>query len=86
MPRPPEVDKKYRLNEGVGEAYYRIGVEDSGRPLGLDLNFMTESLQTLYKISQKLKADFIIIKIVQGIKGKVALVMVQKENVLGVQI
>lgn len=26
---------KFRLAEGFGEAYYRIGVEDNGRPTGL---------------------------------------------------
>lgn len=84
--RPPEVDVKYRLSEGVGEAFYRIGVEDNGRPTGLNLQFMMESLKTLYKISQKLKADMIMIKLAQGIKGRVALVMIQKANVMGVQL
>jgi len=27
---------KFRVKEGLGEAYYRIGVEDNGRPLGLN--------------------------------------------------
>jgi GTPase len=26
---------KFRVKEGSGEAYYRIGVEDNGRPTGL---------------------------------------------------
>lgn len=54
--------------------------------MGLNIDYMRESLRTLYKISQKLKADMIIIKVAQGIKGKVVLVMIQKENVMGVQL
>jgi GTPase len=27
---------KFRVGEGLGEAYYRIGVEDDGKALGLD--------------------------------------------------
>lgn len=26
---------KFRIKEGHGEAHYRIGVEDNGRPMGL---------------------------------------------------
>lgn len=26
---------KFRVREGYGEAYYRVGVEDNGRPIGL---------------------------------------------------
>jgi GTPase len=27
---------KFRVKEGSGEAYYRIGVEDNGKPTGLE--------------------------------------------------
>lgn len=27
---------KFRIKEGFGDAYYRIGVEDNGKPTGLD--------------------------------------------------
>ena len=27
---------KFRIKEGSGEALYRIGVEDNGRPIGLE--------------------------------------------------
>ena len=39
---------KFRLNEGNGKAYYQIGVEDNGNPLGLNENEMYESLATLF--------------------------------------
>jgi GTPase len=26
----------YRIKEGLGDAYYRIGVEDNGKPTGLE--------------------------------------------------
>ena len=63
---------KFRLAEGFGEAYYRIGVEDNGRPTGLSKEDMFESLRTNCKIAQRLKTDVIVLRMTQGIKGKVA--------------
>ena len=37
----------FRLSEGNGMAYYKIGVEDSGNPLGLNKSDMFGSLKTL---------------------------------------
>ena len=82
--RPHEIVGKYRLNEGTGEAFYRIGVEDDGTPTGLNFEYMLTSLKTLYRISQKLKAEMIVVAASQGLKGKACLVMVQK--VLGMQL
>jgi ribosome-binding protein aMBF1 (putative translation factor) len=31
---------KFRVREGLGEAHYRIGVEDNGRPMGLEMEEM----------------------------------------------
>jgi GTPase len=38
--RPHEIEGKYRINEGTGEAFYRIGVEDDGTPTGLNFDYM----------------------------------------------
>ncbi|GFS40342.1 GTP-binding protein 2, partial [Trichonephila inaurata madagascariensis] len=48
---------KWRLREGQGEAIYTIGVSDSGKLIGLDEDEMQESLNTLYRMANKLGAD-----------------------------
>lgn len=40
---------KWRLEEGLGEAIYEIGVEDNGFLSGLKDNDMNKSLETLRK-------------------------------------
>ena len=77
---------KFRLAEGFGEAYYRIGVEDNGRPTGLSKEDMFESLKTICKIAHRLKTDVIVLRMTQGIKGKVAELMVRKSNAQGVKL
>lgn len=44
---------KWRIEEGGGEAIYRIGVTDSGDIEGLDHEQMVKSLETMYKMAQK---------------------------------
>ncbi|GFQ91912.1 GTP-binding protein 2 [Trichonephila clavata] len=48
---------KWRLREGQGEAIYTIGVSDGGKLIGLDEDEMQESLNTLYRMANKLGAD-----------------------------
>ncbi|GBL74989.1 GTP-binding protein 2 [Araneus ventricosus] len=48
---------KWRLREGQGEAIYTIGVSDGGKLIGLDEEEMQESLNTLYRMAEKLGAD-----------------------------
>ncbi|EUB64375.1 GTP-binding protein 2 [Echinococcus granulosus] len=45
---------KWRLNEGGGQAIYRLGVDDNGAVTGLTAKEMSASLLTLYKMSQRL--------------------------------
>ena len=47
---------------------------------------MFESLKTICKIAQRLKTDVIILRMTQGIKGKVAELMVRKSNSQGVKL
>jgi elongation factor 1-alpha len=77
---------KFRLNEGLGEAYYRLGVEHNGRTTGLTKNDMFESLKTICTVAQKIKADVIILKVSQGIKGKIVELMIRKANIQGAQL
>lgn len=63
---------KFRLNEGNGQAYYQIGVEDNGNPLGLGEKEMFESLATLYYMSKNLNALLKINKVSKGFEGEIA--------------
>lgn len=47
---------------------------------------MFQSLKTICKIAQRLKTDVIILRMTQGIKGKVAELMVRKSNAQGVKL
>lgn len=54
---------KFRVNEGAGEAYYRIGVEDDGRVIGLDKYEMYESLKTICTLANKVRMDVTALRI-----------------------
>ena len=71
---------KFRLQEGHGECYYMIGVEDNGNPLGLSEEELKKSLETLKTISEKLGAKFFILNEHQGKIGKFAEIMITVEN------
>ena len=70
---------KFRLEEGKGEAYYRIGYEDNGHPLGLMKDDFLLSLSTLCYLSLQLKAEILILAIQEGKQGKVTTVMVRRK-------
>lgn len=42
---------KFRLNEGGGECFYKIGVEDNGNPLGITKDMMISSLRNFFSIA-----------------------------------
>lgn len=44
---------KWRMEEGGGEATYRLGVKDSGEILGLDSEALDKSLHTLSTMAEK---------------------------------
>ena len=58
---------KYRIDEGLGEALYFIGVEDDGTLLGLNENEYRESIYNLELIANKINCT--IIKIYETIKN-----------------
>ena len=45
---------KWRVEEGGGEAVYRLGVKDSGEILGLEPQALEKSLQTMTRMADKL--------------------------------
>jgi len=47
----------WRLEEGQGEALYRIGVEDDGTLTGVSREELQESIDTLYKMAQPIGAS-----------------------------
>lgn len=47
---------------------------------------MLESLNTICKVAQKIKADVIILRVSQGIKGKITELMIRKTNMQGAQL
>ena len=44
---------KWRMEEGGGEAMYRLGVSDNGEIQGLDKQAVEKSLHTLYEMAKK---------------------------------
>ena len=69
---------KFRLNEGFGEAYYRVGYSDRGQPLGLQYDNMLKSLKCVCYIAQSLKSDVIVQNVFQGKKGNVVFIKLIK--------
>ncbi|ELT99327.1 hypothetical protein CAPTEDRAFT_18841 [Capitella teleta] len=74
---------KWRLEEGQGEAFYEIGVEDCGLLTGLTEEDMDASLYTLHRMSQQLGASITILREKEVATGKktprqVAEVLVKK--------
>ena len=53
---------KWRLQEGLGEAIYEIGVADNGSMNGLTGEEMSKSLETLKAMAQRLGASITIIR------------------------
>ncbi|PIL27252.1 hypothetical protein GSI_10396 [Ganoderma sinense ZZ0214-1] len=53
---------KWRLLEGGGQAYYELGVADSGALIGLSRTDLEESLETLEMMAGEIGASVIIVK------------------------
>jgi len=68
----------FRLNEGKGQAIYRIGIEDNGNPIGINDDHLIGSLKMLYKMSKALNSDMLIDKLYAGIKGRIAYLLIQR--------
>jgi elongation factor 1-alpha len=71
---------KFRLEEGGGECFYEIGVEDNGNPLGLTKEELETSVCTLKKVVEKLDATATVTKLHKGKKGLIAEVMIKRRE------
>ncbi|MGC9049441.1 GTP-binding protein [Pyrobaculum sp.] len=68
---------KRRLAEGGGEAVYLIGVSNDGRPLGLPDEELLRALGVLREMARRVGASFYILRVSDGIRGKVAEVLLR---------
>jgi GTPase len=71
---------QWRLNEGSDEAYYHIGVEDDGNPLGLSEEDMRESLKTLQYMAEKADCDMVVSQLFAGEQGFTAEVIMRRRK------
>ena len=62
---------KWRLLEGGGQAYYELGVADSGQLVGLSREHLEQSLQTLEEMAGEIGASVIIVKEIEIPAGAV---------------
>ena len=67
---------KFRMQEGNGEAFYVIGVADSGEAVGIPAQEMEESLRTLFKMSTSLNAELFIRSVNKARNGEIVKVRV----------
>ena len=56
----------WRLNEGVGEAIYKVGVEDNGNPLGIVEEEMTESIANLERMAKLVGCSMTVLRLLRG--------------------
>lgn len=69
---------KFRLEEGGGECFYQLGVEDNGNPLGLPIEELELSVENLRRIVEKLDASANITKLHKGKMGFIAEVIIKQ--------
>ncbi len=69
---------KYRIEEGMGEAIYEIGVTDDGKIVGINDKDLNDSIKILELVSQRIGAKATIIREVHGKMGKAAEVLLRR--------
>lgn len=70
----------FRLDEGRGECYYEIGVEDNGNPLGISKEELEISVNIIAMIGSKLNSQTKIVKLIQGKSGLIAELYIKKQE------
>lgn len=70
---------KWRLLEGGGQAYYELGVADSGDLIGLSRDELERSLETLEMMAGEIGASVIVVKEIE-IPGVLATLVRTREN------
>ena len=71
---------KFRIEEGNGECYYEIGVEDNGNPLGISKEELEISVNVIATIANNLNCQTKIVKLVQGKEGLIAELYIKKQE------
>lgn len=71
----------FRLIEGNGKAVYLIGIKDNGTAIGISIDDLQISLQSLKKMALNIDAKITKINIYKGINGYIASVRLIK-NIL----
>jgi len=72
---------KWRLLEGGGQAYYELGVADSGDLIGLSRDELEKSLETLEMMAGEIGASVIVVKEIEVPAGLAILASSRKEKV-----
>ena len=72
---------KFRIEEGQGYAFYVIGVQDNGYPLGIFNLEMQESLKVVYIMAKNVNAsvDFVFVK--PGHQGYIVKLKVERKKI-----
>jgi elongation factor 1-alpha len=74
---------KYRLEEGMGEAIYEIGVTDDGEIVGINSRELQKTIETLRKASEKVGAKITVIRKTNGKMGIAAEVLIRRTKEAG---
>ena len=69
---------KYRLEEGMGEAIYELGVTNEGEILGLTSQDLEETLKTLEAAAAKVGAKITVVRRIHGKMGVAAEVLIRR--------
>ena len=56
----------FRLNEGIGHAVYKVGVEDNGLVLGICPEEMLQTLSVLFYMARNLNGNIVIETVRKG--------------------
>ena len=68
----------YRIYEGDGKAIYIIGIDDSGKNIGISEKQLNDSLENIKIISRNIGAEIKSVRIYNGYQGNIATVRVYK--------
>lgn len=71
---------EHRLREGKGSAFYYIGLEDNGNPIGINQEAMFYSLYFLNEMANKLEVELVILDFLKGINGIIAHISIKQRT------
>ncbi|MEM4529016.1 MAG: hypothetical protein QXQ52_00630, partial [Candidatus Methanomethylicaceae archaeon] len=71
---------RYRLAEKGGEAFYLLGVSDSGEPIGLSDEELRISLENINKAANLAGAKVSIIREAKGKRGKIVELLLRRSR------